>query len=288
MEQRKNNKFLRCLSWGALILAGVFFLWGAFVEPNRLVIRRAALSLPELPEEFEGVRILLVADTHFGNSFIDRMRRNRLIKCAAAEKADLCFLLGDYIAVGSLPGYGAMETQELAEFFSALKAPLGSYAVLGNHELWYGRKKMTDILEKSGFQMIENKVVKVKDSLILAGIPDATVAPFDSRKLNQLLEGRKPLILLSHKGGMLKFLKTAPATLMFAADTHGGQVRIPGVTSFGDWLKGKKELRPGLSERWGRQLFITTGAGGHRIGFRLFCPPEIAVVTLTNRKQNKI
>ena len=87
---------------------------------------------------------------------------------------------------------------------------------------------------------------------------------------------------------MLKFLKTAPATLMFAADTHGGQVRIPGVTSFGDWLKGKKELRPGLSERWGRQLFITTGAGGHRIGFRLFCPPEIAVVTLTNRKQNKI
>ncbi|MBO5791028.1 MAG: metallophosphoesterase [Lentisphaeria bacterium] len=288
MEQRKNSKFLRCLSWGIAILGGALLFWGAFVEPNRLVIRRSTLHLPGLAPGLEGVRVLLVADTHFGNSFIDRMRRERLVKYAAAEKADLCFLLGDYIAVGSLPGYGAMPPEELTAFFSALKAPLGNYAVLGNHELWYGRKKMTGLLEKGGFQMIENKVVKIKDSLFLAGIPDGTAAVFDTGGLNNKLKKCAPLILLSHKGGMLKFLKSSPATLMFAADTHGGQVRIPGVSSLGDWVKGKKELRPGISERWGRQLFITTGAGGHRIGFRLFCPPEIAVVTLKNGKQNKI
>ena len=74
-------------------------------------------------------------------------------------------------------------------------------------------------------------------------------------------------------------VKTSRSTLMLSADTHGGQIRIPGVGSLKDFLYQKKEFSPGLSSWWGKKLFITVGAGGHRLGFRLFCPPEIAVVT---------
>lgn len=288
MEQRRNSKYLKYLRRGLFVLAGLFLCWGFLVEPNCLRVRRETVLMPELPPEWEGVRALVVGDTHFGSSCLDRWRRDRILRYAGREKADLCFLLGDYTAVGSIPGYGAMADDELKKFFSGLKAPLGNFAVLGNHELWFGRKKMTGLLEQSGFQMIEGKIVKLKGSVFLAGIADAYTVPYDRRAVSRTLKGYAPLLLLSHKGEMLKFISAPPSVLMLSADTHGGQIRIPGVSSLKDWLKGKKEMAPGLSERWGKKLFITTGAGGHRIGFRLFCPPEIAVITFTNGKRTQI
>lgn len=288
MEQRKSNKFLRFLSWMTGAAAGGILLYGGLIEPNRLTVRRTVIELPDLPHELEGCRIHLVADTHFGSSFIDKLRRDRLLRSVAEEKADVCFLLGDYIAVGSLPHYGAMSEEDLLAFFRGLKAPLGTYAVLGNHELWYGRKRMSSLLEKAGVKVVENKSFKLKGLLPAAGVPESSTAEFDRKKFNQFLEKEKPLILLTHKGGILRYLKLPPQAVLFAADTHGGQVRIPGGPSLKSFLSGKKELAPGLSERWGRRLFITTGAGGHRLGFRLFCPPETAVVTLTKKKAEKI
>lgn len=285
MEPGKSNKFLKYTAWGIFSLACLLLFWGAFIEPNRLVVRRAVVTLPGLPSELEGCRVLLAGDTHFGNTFIDRLRCDRLIRCITAEKADISFLLGDYIAVGSVPGYGAMPDDKLLAFFKACKAPLGTYAVLGNHELWYGRKRMTALLEKAGVQMIENKAVKIRGGALLAGVPDSSTTGFDRKKFQTFVQKEKPLFLLSHKGNMLRYLKGPSRGIMFAADTHGGQIRIPGGSALHTYFSGKKELAPGLSTRWGRKLFITTGAGGHRLGFRLFCPPEIAVVTLTARKE---
>ena len=288
MEQRKRNKLLALFSWGIGGVTGALLLWGAFVEPYRLTVRREMVVFPGLPPALEGCRALLVADTHFGNTFIDRFRRDRIVRRAQQEKADLCFLLGDYIAVGSLPGYGAMAEKELKRFFSALKAPLGTFAVLGNHELWYGRKRMASILESSGVQLIENRAVSIKGSFTVAGISDFATTPFNRNQLDVFLKENAPQLLLTHKGGVLKYLSADWKGTIFAADTHGGQIRIPGVSSLGDFLRGRKELAPGVSFRWGRRLFITTGAGGHRSGFRLFCPPEIAVVTFTKGNQIKI
>jgi predicted MPP superfamily phosphohydrolase len=188
------------------------------------------------------------------------------------------FLLGDYIAVGSLPHYGAMKEEELISFFSALKTPLGTYAVLGNHETWYGRERMKALLAKSGIEVVENKVLKIK-GLTLAGLQDYSTSPFERKAMNLFLKENRPHIVLTHKGEILKYAAKTPDFTVFAADTHGGQVRIPGMISLPCLLMRRMELAPGLSEVWGRKLFVTTGAGGHRLNFRLFCPPEIAIVT---------
>ena len=286
MEQEKRNKLLKILLTACALLAGAFLAWGAFVEPNRLVVRRTAVQLPGLPPELEGCRALVVADTHFGSSFLEKKRRDRLINAIRAEKADISFLLGDYIAAGSIPRYKAMKEEDLVTFFRSLQAPLGSYAVLGNHELWYGRKKMTELLEKAGVRMIENHAVKLKEGLVFAGVPERATAPFDVRGFNLFLKKVKPHLVIGHKGDTLKYLALPPETLMFAADTHGGQVRLPGIGGIYHLWYRKKELPPGLSTQWGKGLFITSGAGGHRLNFRFLCPPEIAVVTFTGK--NKI
>lgn len=286
MEQhRKKSKLLTIALWSCGGLTALLLLWGGVIEPNRLVIRRSTIQIDGLPAEMEGVKALIIADTHFGAGFIDKWRKERILKTFRNEKAGFCFLLGDYIAVGALPHYGAMSPEELTAFFAALKAPGGTYAVLGNHELWYGRKRMTDLLQKAGVQMIENKPVSFK-GITLAGVPDSSTAPFERNKFNELIKEPDILFLLSHKGGMLRFIKREKTTVMFSADTHGGQIRIPGVSSLKDFLQRRKEFAPGVSKWWGHTLFITTGAGGHKLGFRLFCPPEIAVVTFRGKKGN--
>jgi len=290
MEQERRNslkRLFRLLEWGFCGCIVLILLWGGVIEPNMLCVRRCDVTLPGLPERFRGARAVIIADTHFGNTFIDRLRKARIVRYFKKEKPELCLLLGDYIAVGSIPGYGAMTEKELIRFFSELKAPWGTYAVLGNHELWYGRKRMADILEKAGIRMIENQLVKVK-GLDVAGVPDASVVPFDRQHYNALIRGEGSLLLLSHKGGMLRQIDSSRSVLMLSADTHGGQIRIPGVGSLKDFLSRRKEFAPGLSNWWGKKLFVTVGAGGHRLGFRLFCPPEIAVVTFKEEGKSAI
>ena len=290
MEQiQKKSKFrkvLRGVYWALCLIALLVLLWGLFIEPYRLVVRRCTVPVPGLPREFEGARVGIVADTHFGNSFIDRLRRDRIVKFFQQEKPDMGFLLGDYIAVGSLPHYGAMKEEELISFFSALKTPYGTYAVTGNHELWYGRERMKALLTKSGIEVVENKVLKIK-GLTLAGLQDYSTYPFERKAMNLFLKESRPHIVLTHKGEILKYADKTPNFTVFAADTHGGQVRIPGKYAVGHLFYKRKELAPGLSEVWGKKLFITTGAGGHRLNFRLFCPPEIAIVTFKGESAEK-
>ena len=203
---------------------------------------------------------------------------------ALREKPDTIWLLGDYAAAGAAHGTRTMSDDDFIGFFSALKAPLGTYAVLGNHEFWFGREKMCRLLERSGVNMIENKVVMLGGKLALAGIPDESTVPFDRMKFNALISGHDPLVLLTHKALVLRDIKGQFSGFAAAADTHGGQIRIPGRGSLRAYLSGRKESPPGLTRRKGRLLFLTSGAGGHRLGFRLNCPPEIAVLTLKRGK----
>ena len=287
MVQKRANKIAAAVIWLIAGAAAALLFTGTFIEPNRLTVRRSAVEVPGLPREAEGMKLLLVADTHFGTSFTERFRRQRISRKARELKPDICVLLGDYIAVGGLPEWNSMDEKELREFFSSLKAPLGCYAVLGNHELWYGRKRMARILESSGVRMIENRQLRI-NGVYLAGIPESSTAPFDREYFEDMIKGSAPLLLFTHKGRVLRNISTPRGSITFAADTHGGQIRLPGGASLGSFLKGSRELPPGLSKQWGKQLYITTGSGGHRWNFRLFCPPEIALVTLKKQKEAEV
>ena len=284
MERERRNKLFRHLCTGVTAAVVLLLLWGSFVEPNLLVVRRCTVPVPGLPPELENTRAVVIGDTHFGSSSLERWRMKRILRLALEEKPDTVWLLGDYAAAGAAHGTRAMSDEDFIRFFSGLKAPLGTYAVLGNHELWFGREKMCRLLERSGVNVIENKVVMLGGKLALAGIPDWSSFPVDGKKLNALTAGHDPLILLSHKARMATCIKAKFSGLIVAADTHGGQIRIPGQGSLKTISSDKREIAPGLSRNWGRTIFLTSGTGGHRLGFRLNCPPEIAVLTLKRGK----
>lgn len=288
MERERRNKLLRNLFravYRSVTAAAVLLLlWGSLVEPNRLVVRRCDVPVPGLPPELENTRAVVIGDTHFGSSFLERWRMERLLRCALREKPDTVWLLGDYAASGAAHGTRVMSDEDFVRFFSALKAPLGTYAVLGNHELWFGREKMCRLLERSGVDLIEDKVVMLGGKLALTGLTDRASFFFDRRKAKELPGGHDPLVILTHRAEMVRRIKGGFSGLTVAADTHGGQIRLPRKGALGPLLKGEKEIPPGLSLYHGRQLFLTSGSGGHRLGFRLNCPPEIAVLTLKRGK----
>ena len=288
MEREQRNKLLRnffrviyCGVSGVVVLV---LLWGCFVEPNLLLVRRCTVPIRDLPPELDNTRAVVIGDTHFGSSFLERWRMERILRLALQEKPDTIWLLGDYAAAGAACGPKTMSDGDFLRFFSGLKAPLGTYAVLGNHELWFGREKMCRLLERSGVSMIENKVVMLGGKLALTGLPDRNAFPGNGGKPVPLQVRHDPLIILSHKAGMMRNVKGKFSGLTVAADTHGGQIRIPGKGAIGALLKGKKEDPPGLFRRGERTFFITSGTGGHRLGFRLNCPPEIGVLTLKRGK----
>ena len=288
MERESRIKLLRNLlravwrsATGAIVL---LLLWGSLVEPNLLVVRRCTVTIPALPPELENTRAVVIGDTHFGSSFLERWRMERILRCAQREKPDTVWLLGDYAAAGAAHGTRGMSDEDFIRFFSGLKAPLGTYAVLGNHELWFGREKMCRLLERSGVDIIENKVVMLGGKLALTGLTDRTSFSDGGRKGDVPGAGNDPLIILSHNAGMAEGIKGNFFGLVIAADTHGGQIRIPGKGALYMLLKGNKEVPPGLSRRWGRTVFLTSGSGGHRLGVRLNCLPEIAVLTLKRGK----
>ena len=288
MERERRNKLLRNLFravCGSITAAvALVLLWGSLVEPNLLFVRRYTVPIRGLPPELENTRALVIGDTHFGSSFPERWRMERTLRCALNEKPDTIWLLGDYAAAGAAHGTRVMSDADFLRFFSALKAPLGTYAVLGNHELWFGREKMCPLLERSGVDMIENKVVMLGGKLALTGLTDRSAFPGDGRKIPPLRLGHDPLIILSHKAVMANIVKGDFSGLVVAADTHGGQIRLPGKGAMGPFLKGKKTAPSHLFRRGERTVFITFGTGGHRLGFRLNCPPEIAVLTLKRGK----
>ena len=111
--------------------------WALLVEPNRLVVRHTKLPIAELPS----MRIALIADLHAGARFIDRDKILRVVALVNAEQPDAIFLLGDFLNNGRNPGGnnrpikgGFMAPEPVADALAALRAPLGVFAVLGNHD----------------------------------------------------------------------------------------------------------------------------------------------------------
>jgi predicted MPP superfamily phosphohydrolase len=103
------------------------------VEPQRLVVTRAQLELPGWPKELAGLKVALLADLHVGSPFWDVAALSRLVERTNAEQPDLVLLAGDY-QINNIPGGVHVGAEAIAQCLGGLRAPLGVFAVLGNHD----------------------------------------------------------------------------------------------------------------------------------------------------------
>jgi predicted MPP superfamily phosphohydrolase len=270
---------------GALVaLAAGLGTWAFVIEPGRLVVRRETLELPGWPADVAPLTVALVADLHVGAPFVDAAAVAQLRERVDALRPDVVLLAGDLL-VGHEPFAREVGPAEAAATLADWKAPLGVYAVLGNHDWWADGPGTTRALTAAGVRVLENEAVRLErggGAVYLAGLADAwTRFPDAGAALAGVPEG-VPVVAFTHNPDVFPELP-ARLTVVLAGHTHGGQVALPLVGRPIVPSKYKQRYAAGHVVEDGRHLFVTTGVGTSIFPVRFGVPPEVVVLRLTSQ-----
>lgn len=248
------------------------------IEPRWLEVVRTRIAPDGLPPAFRGVRIAHFSDVHYEFHFGARRLRS-LVQRIMAEKPDMICFTGDLVdrAVGSA-------AEELVSILSRLQAPLGQFAVLGNHDYFHNDKEVAQVLVQAGFRCLRNEyaiVQKDRDFIRVSGTEDSTRGrPRLESVLNPERE-QEFVLLLSHAPDFAQRALAFPVSLQLSGHSHGGQVRIP---FYGPPVRvpGAKLYPDGLHrpDNGRLQLYTSRGVGVTGLPLRFWCRPELTIHTL--------
>lgn len=294
MNRRSFFKWL-----GGLALSGAAVTaYGLGIEPGFLLrVQRYALAPPGWPSDFK-LRIVALSDIHMGEPYMGLKRLERIVETANALRPDLILLLGDY-AAGHRWVTAKITIKDTAAILTQLKSPLGTHAILGNHD-WWGDKQAQKrragpnlygvALKAAGLPVYENDGIRLDHNgrpFWLLGLADQ-IAFINGRNsftgLDDLdatlarVNDDAPVILMIHEpDGFTKVPSRVSLTL--AGHTHGGQVRLFGYSPVVPSAYGNRFAYGHVVED-DRHLIVSGGLGCSILPVRFGVPPEINLIEL--------
>ncbi len=144
-----------------LLLAGlVLGVWAFGAEPASLRVREYPLRIPGWPAGRAGMRIALLADLHVGSPHNGLDKLEEVVARTNAAKPDLMLILGDLVIQGVIGGR-FVPPEEIGPVLGRLRAPLGVWAVLGNHDRWLDAPQVTGALARAGIPALEDGAVEI-------------------------------------------------------------------------------------------------------------------------------
>lgn len=256
----------------AIFTAACVFGTAAFVETNtqasKLETTHHTVSLANLDRP---LRVVQITDLH-RSRFVLESFINRVVVAANALRPDLILLTGDFVTGTSEYAESCMRP------LSALRAPLGCFAVLGNHDYWcdggMGGPVIAEWLEQTGIEVLTNQNTKLANGLRVVGVDDLVAGVPNYAMSLAGIGAREPVLAMCHNPQ--SFYKLSEYNyLTISGHTHGGQVYVPALT---DMLIGSRFLRgwyqlPGSPGR----MFVSRGLGTVHVPMRLCSTPELAV-----------
>ena len=249
--------------------------YGFYVEPRSLATPEIEVRLDGLPVALDGTRLALVSDIHAGPHFGPN-DMTRVVEAVNAARPDLVVLLGDFVA------RQPSEFELVAASASQLRAPLGLYAVLGNHDYWRDPQRIVEPLERAGIQLLRNRGTPIERNgarLWLAGLEDLRQG---RPNLNAALTDARPddfTIVLAHNPMLIRQVEQRGLPLLLAGHTHGGQVQLPLIGPLILPIPDRT-LSEGLLNRGRTQLYVTRGVGVGTPPVRLGARPEVPLLVL--------
>lgn len=244
--------------------------YSLFIEPDRLEVNHYTLQDSDL----KGVKIVFAGDFHVKPH--QKRKISDIVSLINQEKSDIVLFVGDFVS-----GHNekmTMPMENIAKELGKINAKYGIYTVLGNHDVWYGAEKITELLHENGIRVLANENIKVRikdKTVFIAGIKDLLTEKPD---ISKALEHTKvPVILLSHSPDIFPELK-GKVNLILAGHTHGGQVRIPFWGPIVTSSQYGSKYSQGLIEENGMRLITTRGIGTSLLPIRFACVPEIIVI----------
>ena len=274
----RSKSWIRIIAIALLIAPFLAAVWGFGIEPGMLVVRHIPMALPGWNSD---VRAAVLSDLHIGSPHVGLDKLTTIVERTNAEHPDMVVLLGDFVTGGpghrgGVRGGGFVEPAQIAEKLKQLRAPLGVFAVLGNHDWWYDGEAVGKALTDAGIQVLENRAVHV-GHIWLGGIADFWTREPDVEGTLAQVTSSDPVVLITHNPDIFPQVPSH-VSLLLAAHTHGGQVKLPIVGTL--ITTSKLGYNAGEYVDGGRHLFVTTGIGTSIIPVRFGVPPEIVILTL--------
>lgn len=277
---QKTNRTKRVL-FLLFLLFLVFLLYGFWVG-RKLVLTRKQIPLG-LPTP---VRVAVLGDFHVASGNRGGAAARAAVLLAERQKPDMIILVGDYVA-----GRGGIP--HIPKMFKRIHAPLGVYAVLGNHDHWADAEAVKAQLKSSGIHLLNNENVvlqKGETRLVLAGIDDLWSGRVSWQKALAGLPKNIPLVLVSHNPDAALFPQGQQAQLIISGHTHAGQIRLPrflhrilerliGYDFPPATGYGRVHLYGLIKEPWG-WVYITSGVTRGYTPPRWYTRPEVTVLEL--------
>jgi len=230
-----------------------------------LRLREWDVTVPGLPARLDGLSIIHLSDFHLAPCF-ERFFFESILAACLPWQADLVLITGDLVEDDATIGW-------IEPLVGQLKARLGKFAVLGNHDGEHQPEAIVHELGRAGFEMLEGRwtTLDVEETTLALGGTSAPWGPGLDRRGVPRADFR---ILLSHSPDQLYKAQGWGIDLMFAGHNHGGQIRLPLVGPVFMPSRYSRRFDRGFFRAGGTLLYVSEGvAGKHPV--RYGCPPEI-------------
>ncbi|KZZ85264.1 metallophosphoesterase [Bacillus sp. SJS] len=281
---KKMSRRLFLKSFLSFTAAGFFcsiggYSYARYLEPKLLDIQELELISPKIPTGFNGMKIVQFSDTHL-SEYYSISQLAEIKDTINGFTPDLVVFTGDLMD----DPLHYSRTEEIIPHLEDIKAPLGKYAVYGNHDHGgYGSDIYAEILKRSGFKVLKNESEKVSlldgSYINIAGLDDLILGRPDYQKTVRSFTPNTYNILLAHEPDAWIQAKKLHIDLQLSGHSHGGQIQLP---LYGPLITPPyaDKYTEGLYEFGSKKLYVNRGLGTTRLPFRFLSVPELTVFTL--------
>jgi hypothetical protein len=293
-----RRRFLGAAGFSAAATIGLGGYATAYEAGLALDLARYTPNPPKWPADLP-LKIAVIADIHACYPWMSEERVGEIVDLANAQKPDLTVLLGDFVCTHRyVTGY--VQPGAWAEQLARLEAPLGVYAILGNHDWWFAAiptdppdhsRSIRKALAQARIPLLENQSLRLSQGgrpFWLVGLGDQLAfrrlghhgGADDLPAALREIDDEAPAILIAHEPFVFHRAPDRIA-LTLCGHTHGGQINFPIIgppVAFGRpysmaYIYGQYQRGP-------RQLIVSGGLGTSYAPIRFLRPPEVVIVTL--------
>jgi len=265
------------LAVAALAFCGIMV---RFAEA-RPIQRNATVELNGLASDIPALKIVLLADLHVARYGDSPERLRETVARVTALRPDMVLIAGDFLADSILKG---VPMRPSVAPLAGLKAPLGVFAVFGNHDYDYrdDPRRLTFWLSRVGVRVLDNETVRA-GPLAVVGISDAFSGHArPARALRSAKQAGGVPVVFTHSPDVVPGLP-ANVELAMAGHTHCGQVVLPLIGPLDTRSRYGERYACGVIREGPRTTIVTAGLGVSRLPFRLGAPPDFWLITLVPR-----
>lgn len=280
------RKFLKRATLTAAFSAAAVGSYSYAIEPNNLKTATYDIQSPKWPKEMPPLTVAMAGDFHVGAPNVSLKQLANIVERINDLKPDIIVLPGDFLTMTGkevVIGGKYVPPDDIAAVLRHLKAPLGVYAALGNHDVYNDPGGMQRALENAGIRVLDNDAAQVRSkdyNFWVAGLADDTSRKPDWKKASEKITDNAPVILIMHDPGAFMDKNDRPVVSL-AAHTHGGQF-MPFIVKFFEnpVTRAPNKYMYGRITEDGRELIVTSGIGTSVVPLRLGARPEIVKIKI--------